>query len=286
MADRNQRQTGFADVNGTRLYYEMAGEGHPLVLVHGGMVNRHLWDDQFDVFAEHYKVIRYDVRGYGESALLKGDTEPHSLHDDLYALLQYLEVEKTYLLGLSMGGELVVNFTLEHPHMVDALIPVAAGLGGFDFIANSPESKEEVEKVQQAFHEATEQNNIPLMVEITLRIWTDGPFRSKEQMNPEVRERVRVMTDYNYRRGDDEGPSVEPVPLEPPAITRLSQISVPTLIIVGDHDVPPILAIADILEKEIRGAKKVVIPGTAHHLNMEKPEEFNRIVLDFLGALQ
>lgn len=92
------------------------------------------------------------------------------------------------------------------------------------------------------------------------------------------------MTSHNFEHPEEEN-ATQPRTLEPPAISRLSEIHVPTLIIIGDQDVDHILKIADILEKGIPGARKVVIPGTAHHLNMEKPQEFNRIVLDFLGAL-
>ncbi len=238
-------QTGFAEINDTTLYYEVAGEGrkeregregrkgHPLVLLHGGLVDSRSWDDQFSDFAEHYKVIRYDMRGYGKSGQLKADTKPYSLRQDLYALLQFLGIEKTYLIGLSMGGGLEIDFTLDHP---------------------------------------------------TLRIWTDGPERSPEEVDAKVRERVRAMSTFNFSRPDDQD-APEPLELEPPAISRLSEIHVPTLIVVGDKDVRDILTIADILEKGIAGAKKVVIPGTAHHLNMEKPAEFNRAVLDFLGGL-
>jgi 3-oxoadipate enol-lactonase len=108
----NQSTTGFAEVNGTRLAYEVAGEGHPLTLIHGGLVDRRLWDDQFAAFAQHYRVIRYDLRGLGESALVKADQPPYSASADLYALLHSLGIEKTYLLGLSAGGALAIDFTL------------------------------------------------------------------------------------------------------------------------------------------------------------------------------
>jgi pimeloyl-ACP methyl ester carboxylesterase len=128
--------------------------------------------------------------------------------------------------------------------------------------------------------EAFKSADIARSVEISLQIWTDGPNRTPQQVNPQVRERVRAMTTRNFERGDDE--EVQPQHMEPPAAGRLSEIYVPTLIIVGDQDVELILKIADKLEKEIAGAKKVLIPCTAHHLNMEKPEEFNRVVIDFL----
>jgi len=96
----NQIQRGFAEVNGTHLYYEVAGEGHPLVLNHGGLVDNHLWDDQFDEFAMHFKVVRYDIRGFGDSGMLKNGMEPYSMERDLFSLLQFLDIQKTYVLGL------------------------------------------------------------------------------------------------------------------------------------------------------------------------------------------
>lgn len=270
-----QVQKGFAEVNGTRLYYEVAGEGHPLVLNHGGLVDNHLWDDQFDEFARYFKVIRYDIRGFGQSGMIKQGMEPYSMERDLYSLLQFLGIRKTYMLGLSMGGSLSVDFTLQFPEMVDALITVGAGLSGCE--EDDPEElKAKYEKMEEAFRSG----DIDRAVEISLQIWTDGPFRTPEQVNPQMRERVRAMTTHNFKREDDEG--VESQHLEPPAANRLSEIHVPTLVIVGSEDVEYILSIADKLEKGIVGAKKVVIPHTAHHLNMEKPQEFNRVVIDFL----
>jgi 3-oxoadipate enol-lactonase len=278
-----QVRTGFADVNGTRLYYEVAGEEHaeyPIVMIHGGLVDRRLWDDQFEVFAQHYPVIRYDMRGFGDSGLVKKDAPPFSMEEDLYQLLQFLGVKKAYVMGLSMGGGLAINFTLVHPEMVAALIPVAAGLSGFE----AP--KDEEERNRQLWMEADEafkRGDLAGAVEVTLKMWTDGPLRSSGQVDPAVRQRVRAMTMRNFERGDDQ--DVEPQELEPPAATRLDAIQVPTLIIVGDKDVRAILIIADKLDAEIAGAKKVVIPNTAHHLNMEQPELFNQIVLDFLESL-
>lgn len=273
MAEHGQK--GFAEVNGTTLYYEVAGDGHPLVLNHGGLVDNHSWDDQFDEFARHFKVIRYDMRGFGDSGMIKNGMEPYSMERDLYSLLQFLGIEKAYMLGLSMGGSLAIDFTLQYPEMVDALITVGAGLSGFE-----EDDAEELKAQEAAMEEAFKSGDIARSVEISLQIWTDGPNRTPQQVDPQVRERVRAMTTHNFERDDDE--DVRPQHVEPPAAGRLSEIDVPTLIIVGDQDVEIILTIADTLEKGITGAKKVVITGTAHHLNMEKPEEFNRAVIEFL----
>ena len=275
----DQVQRGFAEVNGTSLYYEVAGEGLPLVLNHGGLVDNHLWDDQFDEFARHFKAIRYDMRGFGDSGMLKNGMDPYSMERDLYSLLQFLGIEKTYVLGLSMGGALTIDFTLQYPEMVDALITVGAGLSGFEMAEPDEELKAKFEEMDEAF----KSGDTVRSVEISLQIWTDGPNRTPQQVDPQVRERVRAMTTRNFERGDDE--EVRPQHIEPPAAGRLSEIHVPTLIIVGDQDVGLILEIADTLEKGIVVAKKVVIPGTAHHLNMEKPEEFNRSVVEFLERL-
>ncbi len=238
-----QLQKGFAEVNGTSLYYEVAGEGHPLVLNHGGLVDHHLWDGQFDAFAQHFKVIRYDIRGFGASGMLSKGMEPYSMERDLHSLLQFLGIEKTYVLGLSLGGTLAIDFTLQYPEMVDALITVGSGLSGFEW--GEPDQ------------------------ELMAKFAAMG---------------VRAMTTHNYERGDDE--DVQPQEMEPPAAGRLSEIRVPVLIIAGGQDAEAILKIADTLEKSIAGAKKVVIPGTAHHPNMEKPQEFNRAVIEFLEQLR
>lgn len=273
-----QTVTGFAEVNNTRLYYEVAGEGYPLVLIHGGLVDHHMWDEQFPVFAQHFKVIRYDMRGFGQSGLVKAGDAPYSMRGDLHALLQHLGIEKTYVMGLSMGGGMAIDFTLEYPEMVDTLIPVAAGVSGFE----SEEDFKAEEQLEVEINAALTSGDKARAVELLLRMWTDGPDRTPEQTDPAVREKVQVMTTRNFNRADDEDDTPDTIQLEPPAFVRLGDIQVPTLIIVGDKDVRSILVIADVLEKGIPNAKKVIIPGTAHHLNMEKPQEFNRIVLDFL----
>src|SRR5947209_20150411 len=110
MTEAKRAETGYIETNGTKLYYEVMGEGHPLVLIHGGYMDRRMWDDQFAAFAEQYQVIRYDVRGFGKTELPQ---VPYADRQDLYDLLQALGVTKTYLLGLSLGGEVAIDFTLE-----------------------------------------------------------------------------------------------------------------------------------------------------------------------------
>ncbi len=276
-------QTGFAEVNGAKLYYEVAGAGHPFVLVHGHLLDRRSWDDQFAVFAQRYRVIRYDQRGFGDSGLITKD-EPYSDRQDLYDLMKFLGIKSAYIMGVSGGGALAIDFTLEHPEMVDALIPVTAGVSGYQPSEEVMKKYPDVVRMYTSLEKAFEKHNIARAVEISLELWTDGPGRLPKQAAPDVRERVREMTTRNWERPDDEAQAeTPPVPLEPPALERLSVIGVPTLVILGEWDGPNPL---DSLTAEIPGAKKVVMAETAHHPFMEKPAEFNQIVLDFLGSLK
>jgi pimeloyl-ACP methyl ester carboxylesterase len=121
---------GFAEVNGTRLYYEIVGRGHPLVLVHGFSPNTKMWDDQFEVFAKRFKVVRYDVRGFGKSALpTVGKDYSHT--KDLKALLNQLGIDYAYVVGLSMGGVIALDFALEYPEVTKALILADSSIYGF-----------------------------------------------------------------------------------------------------------------------------------------------------------
>ena len=171
--------TGFC--NG--LYYEIAGDGHPLVLIHGGLVNSGLWDDQFEVFAASYRTLRYDVRGFGKS---KSPAAYYSNHGDLRDLLDDLGIEQAYVLGLSMGGAIAIDFTLAYSNRVAAVLPIAAGLSGYRTTTNSA--------LRDELNAAYERGDKERAVELSLQMWTDGPHRTPDQVDPSVRERIRAMT--------------------------------------------------------------------------------------------
>ena len=121
-------------------------------------------------------------------------------------------------------------------------------------------------------------------VEVNLRVWVDGVSRDPDQVDPDVRERLREMQRRAFEVQMAEPDAGPEEPFEPPASTRLGDVGCPVLVLVGDLDQPVILEVADQLVEGIPGARKEVITGTAHAPNMEKPEEFNRLVLDFLEA--
>lgn len=272
LTEKRALRSGYADINNARFYYEVAGEGEPLVLVHAGIADGRMWDKQFEVFAQDYMVVRYDRRGFGRTEMVAG---PYAQHLDLYELLSFLGINRAILLGCSQGGKAVLDFALVHPGKVKALVLVASALGGFTFPGEPPKQYAELEIAEQ-------QGDVARVNELELQIWFDGQHRTPQQVDREMRELVREMNLIALLAPSDLGSEQ---PLEPAAVNRLDEIHVPTLVIVGDLDTPKTLAASDLLTQQITEAQKVVINGTAHLPNMEQPEEFNQHVLAFLKRL-
>ena len=260
---------GFAPVPNGSLYYEVNGDGPTLVLVHAGIADCRMWDDQVAAFSRSYQVVRYDVRNFGRSSIAQED---FAHYEDLHDLLDHLGVDRATVLGVSMGGTLTIDFVLAYPQIVSALVLVATGPNGYDRWGD------EITKGWAEETAALEAGDMERAVEINLRMWVGGPSRSPEEVDSAVRSRVREMLAHNLPR-EGEGESQD---LEPLAAERLGDIEVPALVIVGDKDAPDIIASSRLLASEIRGARLEIMSGVAHAPNMERPEEFNRIVLDFL----
>ena len=268
------RTAGTAAVNGAELYYEVAGEGEPLVLVHAGIADGRMWDGQIDAFAERYCVIRPDLRGFGRSPVVEGS---YSHHADLRALLDVLEVDRAAFVGCSMGGGAVLDFALENPGRAGALVLVGSAVGGFEFDGAPPEEWDELVAADEA-------GDLERVSELEVRMWVDGPRRGPDAVDPAVRDLVREMNLIALKNeatqfGEEQEPDV-------PAASRLSGIQVPTLVLVGDEDRTRTLAAADLLGRALPDARKRAMSGTAHLPNMERPEEFNRLVLDFLEGVK
>ena len=270
---------GFLSVNGARLWYEETGSGPAVTLVHAGIADHRQWDEQVPALAPFYLVIRFDMRGFGQSEIHAGKA---SMAEDIGGVLDALGVERTALIGCSMGGSAAIDFTVTHPERVGALITVGAGLSGAPEHANPPEQNalfEEAEAAQKAGDAAR-------LNEIEARIWCQGFARDVDQVKPSVRERFLAMnTNNNSRFMSGEWEGVEFTRLDPPAIERLGSLTTPTLVIIGSGDEAATQAIADDIANGIPGARKVVMPGLGHVPNMDEPDEFNRIILDFLRPI-
>src|SRR5215203_5592093 len=261
-------ESGIANVNGARIAYDVAGSGPPVLLLHAGIGDRRMWDAQVPAFAEHFTVIRSDARGFGETR--KPDA-PFSPYADAIALLDYLTISRAHFVGVSMGSQTAIEAAVAAPDRVSALVAVAARTG----TPVSPALRAGWDRVDELY----EAGDIARAVEYELRMWVDGPDRSPDAVDVEVRERVREMNAALFVRDDDAG---EEIPLDPPAAERLAEISAPTLIVYGDKDFMDVREAAEPLAAAIPGARLVVISDAAHLPQMERPELFNEIVLEFL----
>jgi len=263
-------QTGIATVNGTELYYEIAGDGHPLILIHGGAVDSRAWDDQFAVFAQHYKVVRYDLRGAGKSG---NRDKPFSNSKDLYALLKFLNIGKTYLLGISRGGGIAYDLTLEHPEIVGALILVSANLSLH------------VPAYSEMFARATEAGK-KSGAAAAAAVWGNDPHQGP--MRDSARARVmEVLTDNmpRFRYFDGHVPVEKLSSSDIPRSRRLAEVQVQTLVMSGEYDNDVARAHYRTWATGIPNASVVEFPDAAHLVNIDQVDAFNQAVLEFLDNL-
>ncbi|HEY0493560.1 MAG TPA: alpha/beta fold hydrolase [Candidatus Dormibacteraeota bacterium] len=265
------RKAGRAISGGASLHYEVAGSGPPVVLIHSGITDSRSWDQQMEAFARQYRVVRYDMRGFGQSDISHG---AYSARADLEAVMDEVGMPRAALVAVSIGSALAVDFVLEHPERVTALVLVGPGIGGRVRSAEFAALMADVDRT-------VDEQGLDAGIERELEIWLYGRGRSASQLDPAVRAAVFDMDRFNSARIPDD---MKALPAAPPAIGRLGEIRTPTLIIVGDLDVADVFDAADRLEAGIEGARRVTMTGTAHVPNMEQPERFNQIVLDFLGG--
>ncbi len=274
---------GFAEVNGTRLYYEVTGAGHPLVFLHGFSVNRRAWDDQFQRFADGYRVVRYDLRGHGKSALPTDESYTHA--EDLKALLGYLGTGPAYLVGHSVGGAAIITFAVNYPDLAAALILVAPGLHGFQppEVSGSGEDRELRDYWKSVEDTAKEKG-----IEAARELWLRNPLAEMLRDKPAVLARRNAMiADYSMWHAVNVDPNrFLPLHAPGPAAEHLDKIRAPTLILIGERDLPRLHAVADYLQEHIANARKVVLPGVGHLPHMEDPDEFNETALSFLKGVK
>ncbi len=260
-----------AQVNGTTLHYEIEGNGFPLVFISGGgLLDSRAWDRQFERFSKTNKVIRYDIRGIGKSARPVGEFS-HS--EDLYALLNFLEIKKAHVVGLSFGGGIAIDFALEHPDTVDHLILVATG--------SSSHAKGEANlQALDALHTFAKQEGRLKTTQLILGL---GTFVSKD--NIAAQEKIREIYEDNWDVFENGFPLIRLWrATEPAAGNRLSEIRTKSLVMIAENDNAIYKEITESLTKRIPGVKRVVIPGATHVINLDKPDAFDAALSDFIGV--
>ncbi|HEX6331692.1 MAG TPA: alpha/beta fold hydrolase [Actinomycetota bacterium] len=255
---------GFVDVGGASLWFERAGEGFPVVLVHPGFWDARIWDQQFEHFSRFHDTIRYDLRGYGRSDPPSG---PYPELGDLEALLTALNVERCAVVGCGNGARLAIDAAVALPEAVEAIVPVAPVLSGYAW--QDPGLQALVREVDSAL----QQGDLRRAMDIELAVW--APLSASDPSTP-ARE---IAMDNTSALLLDDVLVEEP----PPALPRLRDVRAATLVVVGDDDLREIHAIADVIADTIPGAQKRVVAEADLLVNVRKPQKFNRLVLDFLS---
>lgn len=260
-------RSDYAPVNGTRLYFEINGAGPPLVLIHGFSLDYRMWDSQMAPFTENFQVIRYDLRGFGRSD--QPAEAPYAHYEDLRALLTYLGIERANIVALSLGGLVALDFVLAYPESVEKLVLVDTIMNGYQW---SDDWKESVREIWR--------NGRRGQVDTAKSLWLNHPLFAPACQNPGSKTLLRqIITDYSGWHYANRDPAFS---LEPATIDRLNEIKAPILVIIGQLDLPDYHTMATIIANDIEGARQVVIPGAGHLSNMEAPEIFNDLVLQFL----
>jgi len=267
--------------NGVVTFYEDAGDGPVVVLIHGYGADLRLWDAQVEPLREAgFRVIRFDVRGHGRSMIAPDGYTFENYAADLRDLLDRLNIERpateslevgaVHLAGLSMGGGIALQFALDYPDRVLSLTLVDPALPGFTYV-------DETTAHIQGFMDAVRSKGPRDAID---RVWLEHPFFDGVRRAPAQFAAVRdILLDF---QAPDMRDGARPAEYRPDIAGRLGEISAPTLVIAGENDVADFRLIADVLAENIRGARLTIIPDCWHLPPVEKPEEFNRILVSFL----
>jgi 3-oxoadipate enol-lactonase len=270
--------SGVVEFDGGALVWESAGEGPDVAFLHPGLWDGRVWDEQFGVLSRTYRVLRFDFRGYGRSSRPEPG-RPYSHVEDLAAVMDAAGVERAALIGNSMGGRVAVDFALTHPGRVSALVLATPALSGFEGTQDEEAAWEAAfADVERQIEEAVTAGDLEVAQDLRLQhLW--APLG----MDDEAGRRIREIAFDNVQEltMDESGE----IPIDPPAVGRLGEIDVPTLVLPADHDPPWHERMCEVLAEGIRGARLVRIPETDHVIPLRRPEEFNQLVLGFLGQI-
>ncbi|MEO6015273.1 MAG: alpha/beta hydrolase [Devosia sp.] len=251
-----------------------AGEGIPVVFLHAGVCDHRQWLTQIEpVAGAGYRAIAYDRRGYGNA--ISAD-EPFSHLDDLEAVLEALDIHTALFVGCSMGGGLALDFALAHPNRTAGLVLVGTAItgGGYEFSGND-------EVIEAALADAEERGDPHFQNLADAHAWLDGPRSQSGRVGGSIRE---LFFDMNAKALTKQPKLTQQTP-PASARDRIAQVAAPTLLVAGDLDFNYILTRHEALSDELPNAFATILEGTAHLPNMERPDLFNPLLLEFLAAV-
>ena len=256
---------------GARLVYEVAGTGPAVVLVHGFGLDRRMWDPQAEHLAARFRVVRYDCRGFGASGPFD-PAVPYTHAGDLVALLDHLALGRAVLVGLSFGGRVVLETALAAPDRVRGLVLLDAVLGGVPWDRESEAGMDEVARQVRA-------GGVPG----GRAAWLAHPLFAAARQRPDLASSLADMVagyPGQHWLGLDPHQQVRPDPFD-----ALERVAAPTLVAVGDHDVPGFREMSAVLARRIPRATHHVVTGAGHMANMEQPAAVGELLTRFLDGL-
>jgi len=254
---------GYADLSDARLYYrDTGGSGTPVVFLHAATGNSLVWEHQLPAFTSAgYRVVTYDRRGFGRSALEPSGAQPGTDAGDLLGLLNHLGLDRVHLVGTAAGGGVALDFALSFPDRLRSLV-VANALGG----VQDPDYLEMGQRLRPQQFGALP----PDIREL-------GP--SYRASNPEG---VRRWLDLHHLSWPGGSPPRAQPTRNRITFALLETLKVPTLLLTGDADLYTPPSVLRLFTARIRGAESIVVAESGHSAYWEQPEIFNRAVIEFL----
>ena len=268
----SKTDSGYITVDGGKLFYEIAGEGEFIVLLHDGTIHRGIWNAQFPVLAKNYRVVRYDRRGYGKSS---NPQAPFSNIEDLNQLFSQLQIDKVIIFGMSAGGGLAIDFTLKYPEKVTGLILVGAVVSGYGYSTHMLTRGGRINSFAELFADPQK---------VIKYIGWEDPYEIYPE-NVKAKEKCFKLLEANPINVDPNKYTLLKPP-DKPAANFLSEIKVPALVLVGEYDIPDVHAHSGVIEFGIPNAKREIISNSGHLIPLEQSEAFNASVSKFLNGME
>ncbi len=246
-------------IGSSTIHYKSEGAGGPVILIHGFSLDHRMWKPQIDFLSKKHQVIGYDMRGFGKSSI---PADIYSHHEDLLTLIKSLQFDKVSIVGLSLGGEVAIDFSISYPQYVSKFVLASSSLGGYASTVDWDVHAKEV-GVEQA-----------------KKNWLNHAVFAPTIQNDNARQTLeKILSDYSGWHWFNHDPRTKLVPL---ALERLADIKIPTKIIVGANDLSYYHDIAKILGEGISNSTTIIIPNSGHMVNLENPTEFNKVLQEFL----
>src|SRR5262249_51390380 len=254
-------------VPGGRLYMEECGAGRAIVLLHDGLLHSAAWDAVWPGLCGRYHVVRYDRRGFGRS---DPPTKAFSPVEDLAAVLEHARIPRAAVVGCSSGAALAIDLAIHHPELVESLVLIGAVVHGMPSSA--------------LFDQRRGRHNAPLQkgdVRAAAKNWSEDRFQIGGK-NEAARRKVLATLASNPQNLRYSGEFE--LRFKTPAIARLAEIHVPTLILDGELDIPDVHAMSGAIQAGIWGSRREVIAGVGHLVPLEAPANLNSRIVAFLEA--